>query len=49
MTEKSGGGARLPCGHAPGECGACPRCGECYRGTLAGHMCPDGYTWMDDT
>ena len=32
----------LRCGHRPGECGECLRCGRCYLGFAEDHVCPDG-------
>lgn len=32
----------LACGHRPGECGECLRCGRCYLGFAKDHACPDG-------
>ena len=32
----------LPCGHRPGECGECLRCGRCYTGFAEDHVCHDG-------
>lgn len=38
----SGGTEALPCGHAKGGCGSCPRCLGCYLTVLEAHECPDG-------